>query len=251
MASPLPQPPPQEWKSAGCFRSAAPTWPGDPNSQARSSLAQRTPARSTGGDRPSGTDMNRVAAARTTGCYRKSVPGTPKHTGGSRIHAHEHRSQWREFARESLAARPGSRRRKGRSSQQPKNQPTPPNVMHPIAPRRHPFRPQFTYLFRLVLARSRCPSVSQASHFLAHLALLVPPEALCSPATSPKFSKRCPYGARLAPATGGAPATFSAAAARPPQQSSRRAPGGGFNPRPAPLFLLPARKATSVASQCH
>ena len=131
--------------------------------------------------------------------------------------------------------------------QQPKNQPTPPNVMHPIAPRRRPFRPQFTYLFRLVLARSRCPSVSQASHFLAHLALLVPPEALCSPATSPKFSKRCPYGARLAPATGGAPATFSAAAARPPQQSSRRAPGGGFNPRPAPLFLLPA--GGRVASQ--
>jgi hypothetical protein len=37
--------PPQEWKNAGCFRSAAPaTWPGDPNSQARSSVAQRTPA---------------------------------------------------------------------------------------------------------------------------------------------------------------------------------------------------------------
>ena len=84
---------------------------------------------------------------------------------------------------------------------------------------------------------------------MAHLALLVPPEALCSPATSPKFSKRCPYGARLAPATGGAPATFSAAAARPPQQSSRRAPGGGFNPRPAPLFLLPA--GGRVASQSH
>ena len=77
----------------------------------------------------------------------------------------------------------------------------------------------------------------------------MPPEALCSPATSPKFSKRCPYGARLAPATGGAPATFSAAAARPPQQSSRRAPGGGFNPRPAPLFLLPA--GGRVASQSH
>ena len=80
-------------------------------------------------------------------------------------------------------------------------------------------------------------------------ALGAPREALCSPATSPKFSKRCPYGARLAPATGGAPATFSAAAARPPQQSSRRAPGGGFNPRPAPLFLLPA--GGRVASQSH
>ena len=123
--------------------------------------------------------------------------------------------------------------------------------MHPIAPRRRPFRPHFTYLFRLVLARSRCPSVSQASHFLAHLALLVPPEALCSPATSPKFSKRCPYGARLAPATGGAPATFSAAAARPPQQSSRRAPGGGFNPRPAPLFLLPPGGESRLAKPQH
>jgi hypothetical protein len=41
--------------------------------------------------------------------------------------------------------------------------------------------------------------------FLAHFALLVPPEALCSPATSPKFSTRCPSGARLAPATGRAP----------------------------------------------
>jgi hypothetical protein len=121
------------------------------------------------------------------------------------------------------------------SCQQPKNQPTPPNVMPPIAPRRRPFRPQFTYayLFRLVLMRSRGPSESQASHFLANLALLVPPEALCSPATSPKFY----YGARLAPATGGAPATFSAAAARLPQQSSRRVPGGGFNLRPAPLSI--------------
>jgi hypothetical protein len=42
--------------------------------------------------------------------------------------------------------------------QQPKNQPPPPNVMHPIAPRRRPFRPHFTYLLRLVLTRSRCPA---------------------------------------------------------------------------------------------
>ena len=65
--------------TAGCLRRTAPTRPDDPNRQASSSLAQRTPARSTGGDRPSGTDMNRVmplAAARTTGCYRKSVPGS-------------------------------------------------------------------------------------------------------------------------------------------------------------------------------
>jgi hypothetical protein len=43
-----------------------------------------------------GTD--RVAAARTTGCYRKSVPGTTKHTGCSRTHTHEHRCLWREAA---------------------------------------------------------------------------------------------------------------------------------------------------------
>jgi hypothetical protein len=46
------------------FRSTAPTWPGDPNSQTRSSSAQRTPAPSTGGDLPSGTDMKRVAEQR-------------------------------------------------------------------------------------------------------------------------------------------------------------------------------------------
>jgi hypothetical protein len=50
-----------------------------------------------GGDRPSGTDMKRVAPARTTGWYRKSVSGTTKHTGGSRTHTHEHQScRWRE-----------------------------------------------------------------------------------------------------------------------------------------------------------
>ena len=60
--------------------------------------AQRTLARSSAGGRPSGTDMNRVAAARTTGCYHKSVPGTTKHTGCSRTHTHEHRGGglWRE-----------------------------------------------------------------------------------------------------------------------------------------------------------
>ena len=143
--------------------------------------------------------------------------------------------------------RRNERRRKATHTQQPREQGGPLKEMLPFAPRRRPFRPHFTYLFRLVLARSRCPSVSQASHFLAHLALLVPPEALCSPATSPKFSKRCPYGARLAPATGGAPATFSAAAARPPQQSSRRVPGGDCNLRPAPLFLLHGRGKSRLA----
>jgi hypothetical protein len=37
---------------------------------------------------PCGTDTNRVAAARTTGCYRESVTGTTKHTGCSRTHTH-------------------------------------------------------------------------------------------------------------------------------------------------------------------
>jgi hypothetical protein len=72
-----------------------------------SSLAQRTPARSTGGDHPSGTDMEHVAAARTTGCYRKSVPGATKHTGCSRAHTHEHQSQWREAQGAGRRARDG------------------------------------------------------------------------------------------------------------------------------------------------
>jgi hypothetical protein len=42
-------------------------------------------------------------------------------------------------------------------TQQPENQPTTPNDMHPIAPQRRPFRPHFTYLYRLVLTRSREP----------------------------------------------------------------------------------------------
>jgi hypothetical protein len=97
---PTPKPPPrrrQEWSTAGCFCRTAPTRPDDPNRQARSSLP-RTPARSTGGDRPSGTDMKRVAAARTTGCYRKLVPGTTKHTPAAvaPTHTSTNQSQWRE-----------------------------------------------------------------------------------------------------------------------------------------------------------
>jgi hypothetical protein len=56
--------------------------------------------------------------------------------------------------------------------------------MPPIAPRRRPFRPHFTYLYRLVLNRSRCAQLRKANHFLAHLALLVGPEALSRPATA-------------------------------------------------------------------
>jgi hypothetical protein len=43
------------------------------------------------------------------------------------------------------------------------------------------------YLYRLVLTRSRWPELVKANHFLAHLALLVAPEALFRPATAPKF----------------------------------------------------------------
>jgi hypothetical protein len=79
-------------------------------------------ARSTGGDRPSGTDMNRVAAARTTGCYRKSVPGTTKHTGCSRTHTHEHRGLWREIwvAREGGAGGWVRRRRRYSERRRPR-----------------------------------------------------------------------------------------------------------------------------------
>jgi hypothetical protein len=72
-----------------------PTANDEPNRQA-SLGAQRTLAWSSAGGRPSGTNMNRVAAARTTECHRKSVPGTTKHTGCSRTHTHEHRGLWRE-----------------------------------------------------------------------------------------------------------------------------------------------------------
>ena len=68
--------------------------------------------------------------------------------------------------------------------QQPENQPTTPNDMPPSAPQRRPFRPHFTYLYRLVLTRSRAAECRKANHFLAHLALLVGPEALSRPATA-------------------------------------------------------------------
>jgi hypothetical protein len=69
----------QEWSTAGCFRSiAAPStwadcdWRPRPVKTARPDRvwpnANRRGAQE--GDRPRGTDMKRVAAARTTGCYR-------------------------------------------------------------------------------------------------------------------------------------------------------------------------------------
>jgi hypothetical protein len=62
--------------------------------------------------------------------------------------------------------------------QRPPRQGVQRNDMHPIAPQRRPFRPHFTCLYRLVLTRSRCAQLRKANHFLAHLALLVGPEAL-------------------------------------------------------------------------
>jgi hypothetical protein len=73
-----------------------------------------------------------------------------------------------------------------RAAQQGADQPNPPTDMSPIAPRRRPFRPHFMHLFRLVLTRSRPPESPKATHVLAHLALLVGPEALSHPATAQK-----------------------------------------------------------------
>jgi hypothetical protein len=87
------------------------------------------------------------------------------------------------------------------TAQQPKIQPNPPNDMHPIAPQRRPFRPHFTYLYRLVLTRSRWPELAKANHFLAHLALMVGPEALSRPATAQNsLGRGRPPPLRLPPA---------------------------------------------------
>jgi hypothetical protein len=64
--------------------------------------------------------------------------------------------------------------------------------MAAVAPRRRPFRPHFMHLFRLVLTRSRAAECRKANHFLAHLALLVGPEALSRPATAQKSLGRGP-----------------------------------------------------------
>jgi hypothetical protein len=101
--------------------------------------------------------------------------------------------------------------------QQPENQPTTPNDMPPSAPQRRPFRPHFTYLYRLVLTRSRWPELAKANHFLAHLALLVGPEALSRPATAQNSLGR-----------GRSPPL------RPPPPPPLRWGGGGGGPPPPP-----------------
>jgi hypothetical protein len=62
--------------------------------------------------------------------------------------------------------------------------------MPPSAPQRRPFRPHFTYLYQLVLTRSRAAECRKANHFLAHLALLVGPETLSRPATAQNSLER-------------------------------------------------------------
>jgi hypothetical protein len=76
--------------------------------------------------------------------------------------------------------------------------------MPPIAPPKTPVLTPLHLPLSTRLDEISLPLGVPSNPFLAHFALLVPPEALCSPATSLKFSKRCPYGAaRLAaPATG-------------------------------------------------
>ena len=113
-------------------------------------------------------------------------------------------------------------------AQQPENQPTTPNDMHPIAPQRRPFRPHFTYLYRLVLTRSRAAECRKANHFSAHLALLVGPDTLSRPATTPKFPGGAPAGHGWAP-RGAQPALNGARPAHRPAPGNP--PGGGRSSR--------------------
>jgi hypothetical protein len=96
--------------------------------------------------------------------------------------------------------------------------------MPPIASRRRPFRPHFMHLFRLVLARSRSPSESQAIYFLAHLPF-GPPGRPRGPLPPSNCAKIAGAGASLAAARRPGWATLSPKpptkrgelAARPPR----------------------------------
>jgi hypothetical protein len=112
----------------------------------------------------------------------------------------------------------------------------------PCAPRRRPFRPHFTYLVRLVLARSRCAQLRTCAH------PLVPPEALCRPATSPIVFLKTPLrgtagrlGAPSKPGGGPPPNRPIGASAPPPRPFLGNAP-----PRP-PACGLP--RATTRSPQ--
>jgi hypothetical protein len=70
-------------------RAPTPTQPGDPNRQARSSLAQRETAAEHRGRSPQSPEegMKRVAAARTTGCCRCPYQAPlSSHAASSRAH---------------------------------------------------------------------------------------------------------------------------------------------------------------------
>jgi hypothetical protein len=96
------------------------------------------------------------------------------------------------------------------------------------APQRRPFRPHFTYLYRLVLMRSRCPQLPKAKHFLAHLALLVGLEALSRPATAQNSLGR----GRSPPCAPSCTAARRPAGLRPAEKLRlRRKIEGNHNPR--------------------
>jgi hypothetical protein len=87
--------------------------------------------------------------------------------GGAPVHTH--------YPKYSLALQQAAVA--ARQTQRPPCQGVQRKDMPPIAPRRRPFRPHFTYLYRL----PKCP---KANHFLTYLALLVGPEALSRPVTA-------------------------------------------------------------------
>jgi hypothetical protein len=105
------------------------------------------------------------------------------------------------------------------------NQPTTPNDMPPVsAPQRRPFQPLFTYLYRLVLTRSRAPECPKANHFLAYLALLVGPETLSRPATAQNSLER---GHSPPCAPPGAPARRPGGATPSPEAQKKSSAFGG------------------------
>jgi hypothetical protein len=125
--SPLapPQPPPcrrQEWSTSGCFRGTAPTRPGDPRTKPPGQIEfgpTRTGANRAGAEHRRRSphpeeDIHEVRGRFSyDGVLPQSVSKATKHTGSSRTHTHEHRSQWREAlgSRGRTDRRTSSRRR--------------------------------------------------------------------------------------------------------------------------------------------